>query len=57
MGKGMFAHEPPQGRACFDKDSLMDATTYHEPWVWVCLTLLVFVLLSPSAVFVGLALW
>ena len=35
----------------------MDATTYLERWAWVILTLLVFALLSPSAVLVGLALW
>lgn len=40
-----------------DKDFSMDATTYLERWSWLSLTLLVFALLSPSAVLVGLALW
>ena len=40
-----------------DKDFSMDATMYLERWSWLSLTLLVFALLSPSAVLVGLALW
>lgn len=40
-----------------DKELSMDATTYLERWSWLSLTLLVFTLLSPSAVLVGLALW
>ena len=35
----------------------MDFTQYVERWAWVGLTLLVFALLSPSAVLVGLARW
>jgi hypothetical protein len=35
----------------------MDFTSYLERWAWVGLTLLVFALLSPSAVLVGLVLW
>ncbi len=35
----------------------MDSTSYMERWVWLGLALLVFALLSPSAVLVGLALW
>jgi len=35
----------------------MDNTHYVERWAWVGFTLLVFALLSPSAVVVGLALW
>ena len=36
---------------------MMDHTSYLERWAWVGLTLVVFALLSPSAVLVGLALW
>ena len=35
----------------------MDTTSYVERWAWLGLALLVFALLSPSAVLVGLALW
>lgn len=35
----------------------MDRTSYLEHWAWLGLALLVFTLLSPSAVLVGLALW
>lgn len=35
----------------------MDSTSYVERWAWVGLALLVFALLSPPAVVVGLALW
>ena len=35
----------------------MDFTSYLERWAWVGFTLLVFALLSPSAVLVGLVLW
>lgn len=35
----------------------MDFTSYLERWAWVGLTLLVFALLSPSAMLVGLAMW
>ena len=35
----------------------MDYPSYLERWAWVGLTLLVFALLSPSAVLIGLALW
>jgi hypothetical protein len=34
----------------------MDCTQYLEHWSWLCLTLVVFALLSPSAVLVGLTL-
>lgn len=35
----------------------MDSTSYMERWAWLGLALLVFALLSPSAVLVGMALW
>ena len=35
----------------------MDSTLFLERWTWLGLALLVFALLSPSAVVVGLALW
>jgi uncharacterized paraquat-inducible protein A len=35
----------------------MDSTSYLERWTWLGLALLVFALLSPPAVVVGLALW
>ena len=35
----------------------MDSTSYLERWAWVSLTLVVFTVLSPLAVLVGLALW
>lgn len=35
----------------------MDRTSYLKHWAWLGLAMLVFTLLSPSAVLVGLALW
>jgi hypothetical protein len=57
MGMEHLSWQAPQGRGIHFKDLSMDSTQYLERWAWLGLALLVFALLSPSAVLVGLALW